>query len=320
MVLNILFLTVGFYLLIRGANLLVDGSTAIAMRMKVSPLVIGLTVVAFGTSAPELVVNVFSAFQGANQVAIGNILGSNMANILLVLGAAAIFKTLRVKRQTINKEIPFSLLAAVIVLVFAADIYLDGFASNMISRTEGFALLAFFLIFLYYSYGAAKPFPDEDIRGKDIISKAKSIFYIFGGLAALFVGGRVIVDNAVAIAEILNISQTIIGLTIVALGTSLPELVTSIIAVRRNEVDMAIGNIVGSNIFNIFLVLGATAIVAPIPFEKDSFVDAVIVIAASLALFAVLFVGEKRRLERWGGIMFLTAYVGYIALRIFGTV
>lgn len=318
MILYLFLLAVGFYLLIRGADLLVDGSTAIATRMKISPLVIGLTVVAFGTSAPELVVNVFSAFQGANQVAIGNILGSNMANILLVLGAAAIFKTLRVRRQTITKEIPFSLLAAVIVIIFAADIWLDGFHANMISRTEGLALLSFFLIFLYYSYGAAKAFPDEDIRGQKVLPRTKSAIYVVGGLAALFVGGRVIVDNAVAVAEILNISQTIIGLTIVALGTSLPELVTSIIAVRKNKVDMAIGNIVGSNIFNIFLVLGATATVAPIPFESTSFADAIIVIAASLALFAVLFVGEKHRLERWGGIIFIMAYLGYISSRVIG--
>jgi len=315
MFMNILFLLVGFYALIKGANYLVDGASSIAARLKISPLVIGLTIVAFGTSAPELVVNVISASTGANQVAIGNILGSNMANILLVLGLAAIIKSMTIKGQTVTKEIPFSLLAAIMVLVAAGDTVLDGAGANIISRTDGLAFLGFFLIFMYYTFLAARALPSET-RVPRVMSRNKSILLILAGLAALFIGGQVIVENAVAIATTLGVSQTIIGLTIVALGTSLPELATAIIAVKKGETDLAVGGVVGSNIFNIFLVLGITSVIAPIPFEAESLLDAVVVIAASLVFFAAMYLGERHRLDRWMGSIMLASYLGYISFRV----
>ncbi|MBU0531038.1 MAG: calcium/sodium antiporter [Candidatus Uhrbacteria bacterium] len=312
---SIFFLLAGFFILIKGADYLIRGSSSIASHLKISPLVIGLTIVAFGTSAPELAVNVYSAVQGANQLAIGNILGSNIANILLVLGIAAMIRSLSVRGQTVTKEIPFSLLAAVMVLIAASDIFLDHAPYNVISRTDGLAFLGFFIIFLYYSHSASKQVSQE-VAKPIMLSRQRSFFYAIGGLVALFIGGRVIVDNAVNIAEFLNISQTIIGLTVVALGTSLPELVTSIVAIRKGEVDLAVGNIIGSNIFNIFFVLGLTATVAPIPFEAGSHLDAIIAIAASLVLFGAMFVGERHRLERWVGALLVLSYISYITFRV----
>lgn len=315
MITSIIILLVGFFVLIKGAGYLVDGASSVATRMKISPLVIGLTVVAFGTSAPELIVNVLSAFTGANQVAIGNILGSNMANILLVLGFAAALRALTVSKQTVTKEIPFSLLAALVVLVFVSDVALDGSATNIISRTDGLAMLGFFVIFMYYTYFTSRALPQETKQTK-VLPRAKAYLFVLGGLVALFIGGHVIVDNAVHIANLLGISQSIIGLTIVALGTSLPELATAIAAVRKGETDMAVGGIVGSNIFNIFLVLGITSAVSPIIFDAGNFMDAIIVIVASMLLFVALFIGERHSLQRWAGVLFVAFYLLYIGFRV----
>ncbi len=315
MIVSIAFLAVGFYVLIKGANYLVDGASSIAARLKISPLVIGLTIVAFGTSAPELIVNVFSAATGANQVAIGNIMGSNMANILLVLGVAAAYKAITVHGSTVTKEIPFSLLAAIMVIVAASDIFLDSAPDNILSRTDGLAFIGFFIIFMYYTYGASKAVPQEE-RVPRVMSRHISILMVIGGLIMLFVGGYVIVESAVKIASMLGISQTIIGLTVVALGTSLPELATAIIAVRKGQTDIAVGGIVGSNIFNIFLVLGITSTIAPIAIDHGSFLDAAIVIAASLILFGAMYLGERHRLDRWAGFSFIVFYIGYITFRV----
>jgi len=312
---NIVLLLVSFFVLIKGANYLVEGATSIATRMKISGLVIGLTIVAFGTSAPELAVNVLSAFQGATQVAIGNILGSNMANILLVLGIAAIIRSLTVQKQTVVKEIPFSLLAALVVLVFVSDVFLDRASVDVISRTDGLAMLGFFVIFMYYTYFASKAIPEETRRQKNI-SSSLSVVYIIGGLLALFVGGHLIVQNAVSIANVLGVSQSIIGLTIVALGTSLPELVTAIVAVRKGQTDMAVGGVVGSNIFNIFLVLGLTATISPITFDHINFSDTLMTIVASLLLFVTMYLGAHHRLDRWAGVLFVSLYLIYIGFRI----
>ena len=315
MITSILLLLVGFFVLIKGASYLVEGASSIANRMKISPLIIGLTIVAFGTSAPELVVNVVSALQGANQVAIGNILGSNMANIFLVLGLAAAISTLTVQKQTVTKEIPFSLLAAVLVLIFVSDVTLDGGVQNIISRTDGLAFVGFFVIFMYYTYFASKALPEPERRPKTFPTW-RAVLYVIGGLLALFLGGHFIVENAIFFAELFGISQSIIGLTIVALGTSLPELVTAIVAVRRGETDMAVGGIVGSNIFNIFLVLGITATISPIVFDIGSFTDTLIVIVASLLLFVTMFVGTRHRLDRWTGVLFVAFYLLYIGFRV----
>lgn len=315
MITSILLLLVGFFVLIKGAGYLVSGASSVAARMKISPLIVGLTIVAFGTSAPELVVNVFSAIQGVNQVAIGNILGSNMANILLVLGLAAGIRALTVQKQTVAKEIPFSLLAAIVVLVFVSDVVLDHSGLDVISRTDGLALLGFFVIFMYYTYFASKALPELPRRPK-VDSTLISTTQMIGGLLALFIGGHLIVESAVSIADVLGISQSIIGLTVVALGTSLPELATAIVAVRKGETDMAVGGIVGSNIFNIFLVLGVTATIAPITFDYANFSDALMVIVASLLLFVTMYLGARHRLDRWAGVLFVALYLLYIGFRV----
>jgi len=251
MITNILFI-IGLFLLIKGADLLVDGSASITKKLNISSIVIGLTIVAFGTSAPEFIVNIFASVQGNSEIAVGNILGSNIANILLILGISAIIYPITAKKNTVLKEIPLSLLAAVVLGLMANDMIIDGAGFSGITRIDGFILLSFFIIFLYYTFGITKS--DEDIVEEEIkvFSYSKAIIFILLGLAGLVIGGKWIVDGAIKIAEILNISQSLIGLTIVAIGTSLPELATSAIAAYKKQSDIAIGNVVGSNIFIFF--------------------------------------------------------------------
>ncbi|MFH1142809.1 MAG: sodium:calcium antiporter, partial [Candidatus Uhrbacteria bacterium] len=232
-----------------------------------------------------------------------------------VLGIAAIIGTLTVQKQTVVKEIPFSLLAALIVLIFVSDVFLDRASVDVISRTDGLAMLGFFIIFMYYTYFASKAVPEETHQHKALATHL-SVIYILGGLLALFVGGHLIVQNAVSIASVLGVSQSIIGLTIVALGTSLPELVTAIVAVRQGKSDIAVGGIVGSNIFNIFLVLGLTATISPITFDHINFSDTLMTIVASLLLFVTMYLGARHRIDRWAGIMFVALYVIYISFRV----
>jgi len=315
MITYILFI-IGFFLLIKGADLLVDGSASIAKKLKISSIVIGLTIVAFGTSAPEFIVNVFASVQGNSEIAVGNILGSNIANILLILGISAIIYPITAKKNTVLKEIPLSLLAAVVLGLMANDMIIDGAGFSGITRIDGFILLSFFIIFMYYTFGITKS--DEDIVEEEIkvFSYSKAIIFILLGLAGLVIGGKWIVDGAIKIAEILNISQSLIGLTIVAIGTSLPELATSAIAAYKKQSDIAIGNVVGSNIFNIFWILGVSAIIRPLPFRTNSNGDIAMTIFASIVLFSVVFIGKKRIIERWQGIFMVTTYVGYIVFLV----
>lgn len=303
---------IGFFLLIKGADLLVDGSASIAKKLKISRIVIGLTIVAFGTSAPEFIVNILASVQGNTEIAIGNILGSNIANILLILGISALIYPVTAKRNTVLKEIPLSLLAAVILGLMANDMIIDGAGFSGVTRIDGFILLSFFIIFLYYTFGITKS--DKDIVEEEIkvFSYSKAITFIILGLAGLVIGGKWIVDGAVQIAEFFNISQSLIGLTIVAVGTSLPELATSAMAAYKKQSDIAIGNVVGSNIFNIFWILGASAIIRPLPFSTSSNGDIAMTIFASIVLFLVLFIGKKRVIERWQGVFMVTTYIGYV--------
>lgn len=306
----------GFFLLIKGADFLVDGSASIAHKLNISSIVIGLTIVAFGTSAPEFIVNIFASINGNTEIAIGNILGSNIANILLILGISSIIYPLATKRNTVWKEIPLSLLAAVLLGVMANDTLIDGGAFSGLTRIDGIVLLAFFIIFLYYTFGISKAtgeVSDTDIKD---LSYTKSTVFILGGLIGLVVGGKWIVDGAVAIAEIFNVSQSLIGLTVVAIGTSLPELATSAIAAYKKQTDIAIGNIVGSNIFNIFWILGFSALIRPLPFSRSSDVDILMAILASAILFFIMFVGKKHVVEKWQGILMILLYVAYIAFLV----
>ncbi len=307
----------GFPLLLKGADLLVDGSVSIAKKFNISNIVIGLTIIAFGTSLPELVVNVMAGLSGSNELAIGNILGSNIANILLILGVSALIYPLMTQKNTIWKEIPFSLLAILVLGVLVNDQMIDGAPLSILSRIDGFVLLAFFLIFFYYIISISKGNKSTDNSDMKQLSSIRSIVYIILGLLGLMFGGKWVVDGAVAIATALNVSESLIGLTIVAIGTSLPELATSAVAAYKKQTDIAIGNVVGSNIFNIFWILGVGALINPIVFTTKSNLDIAMVILATVLLFAIMFIGKKRVVEKWQGGMFVAIYVAYVIFLIF---
>ncbi|PRX97650.1 cation:H+ antiporter [Pontibacter ummariensis] len=315
---NFLILLAGFVALILGADKLVDAASSLASKIGIPNIVIGLTIVAFGTSAPELVVNLFAASSGSTEMVLGNVLGSNIFNILAILGISAIIYPLTVKTNTTWLEIPLSLLAAVSVLILANDAYLDGSVLNLISRSEGLVLLLFFLIFLVYNLKISQSSSgeEEETETKDYTYLQSGLFIALG-LAGLIIGGRLIVTSAVSIAQTIGLSERIIGLTVVSIGTSLPELATSVVAVRKKNVDIAIGNVVGSNIFNTFLILGLSTLVTPVQVNAGSFTDIVINIAASLLLFLFIFTGKGRKLSRWEGAVLLTLYLAYLTLLIY---
>jgi len=313
MLLPFVLLVAGFIFLVKGADLLVDGAASIARRLRISDLVIGLTVVAFGTSTPELFVNIVASLSGNSEIAIGNVLGSNIANILLILGIASMIYPLSVGRGTVWREIPFSLLAALVLGVVANDHLIDRYGFSEISRGDGFVFLLFFVIFIYYSgtialtvNGAEEQAPEKQ-RGT-----AVSILLVAAGLVGLTIGGQWIVNGATRIALALGMSEALVGLTIVAIGTSLPELATSAVAAYRRNVEIAVGNVVGSNIFNIFFVLGISSVIKPLPFQTVSNTDIGMVILASLVLFAVMFTGRRHTMDRWEGALMLGGYVVYI--------
>ncbi len=311
---------IGFITLIKGADLLVDGSSSVARRLGVSSMVIGLTIVAFGTSVPELVVNILASMEGSNEIAIGNVLGSNIANILLILGISAIFCPLIVKKDTVWKEIPFALLAVFVLALMSNDAFFDGASSSNLTKIDGLVLISFFVVFLYYIFGLVKrdsqeTLPDSVANDTEYSFTRSSAMIIFG-IGGLVVGGKWIVDGAISFASGMGVSEALIGLTIVAIGTSLPELATSVVAARKKNVDIAVGNIVGSNIFNIFWILGLSSIIRPIPFPSNLTLDLFVVIAATLLLFITLFVGEKHTIARRDGIIFVLAYLTYIVYLI----
>ena len=317
----------GFFLVIYGANFLVDGAATVAKKFNVSPMIIGLTVVAFGTSAPELVVTVLASVSDNNDIAFGNVVGSNILNILLILGCAALIFPLTVHKNTVFKEIPLALLSAVLIFIMGSDALMDGehidFLSTLpvlegaeyagaLGRIDGFVLLAFFLVFLFYAFAAAKEGTAEvDETDIKVMSPIKATLYIILGLVGLSLGGRWIVEGAVDIAAMVGLSQKLIGLTVVSLGTSLPELVTTLVAAKKKQTDIAIGNVVGSNIFNTFLILGAGAAVSPLSISTFGQSDMLVNIGASLLLFALLFVGKRHTIGRFEGVVFLLAYVCY---------
>lgn len=315
MVLAIVLLVVGLAVLVFGAEFLVRGAASLARKWGVSPLVIGLTVVAFGTSMPELTVNMFSAIRGSADIAIGNVVGSNIANILLILGLSAIVFPLAVKSSTVWREIPFALLAMVLLLIMGNDQILDGVVFNAVTRTDGLTLIAIFGIFMVYIFALAKK---GEVESEEIktYSYFKSIFFTLIGLGALFIGGKMLVDNAVILARLAGLSESLIGLTIVAVGTSLPELATSLIAAWHKQSDIAVGNIVGSNIFNVFWILGLTGTALNMPFNAMVNIDVLVGVGATLILFFAMFVGKKHQLERWQGVLMVLAYIGYIVYLI----
>ena len=311
MALDLILFVVGFVALLKGADFLVEGASSLAKRFGVSTLFIGLTVVAFGTSMPELVVNIFASANGQSDIAIGNILGSNIANILLILGVAATISGLTLSRGTVWREIPFALWAVLAGAILANDALIDGFDFSLLTRSDGLILLGFFTIFIYYAISVSKDNGIEKIKVEKL-PIPRSVIMIALGIVGLIIGGKWIVDGAVTIARAFAVSESLIALTIIAIGTSLPELATSAVAAYKKKSNIAVGNIVGSNIFNIFFVLGISAVIRPIPFSQNLISDVVVALGATVILFFAAFVGNKNAMDRWQGVLFLTLYAIYI--------
>lgn len=306
-------LLIGFLILVKGADYFVEGSSEIATVLRIPPLLIGLTIVAFGTSAPEAAVSISAALKGTGDIAVGNVVGSNLFNVIFILGITAMIQPLVVERQTVIKEIPFALLGSVVLLVLIADRYLIQ-SNALLSRGDGVILLTYFSIFLYYIFEVAKnsreQFELEDLDSAPV-NVLKYVIYTVGGLAAIIFGGDVVVKNAIVIATALGMSETLVGLTIVAVGTSLPELITSVTAALKNKSEIAVGNIIGSNIFNIFFVLGASSIIHPIVVDSAILVDALFMIASTIILF--IFSHTHSKITRGEGAAFMLMYAGYMA-------
>lgn len=310
MILQITLIIAGFILLIKGADWLVSGATAMAKKHHVSDLAIGLTIVAFGTSAPELVVNVVSSFQGHQDIVFGNIIGSNNFNLFIILGIAGLITPLAVSSGTVWKEIPMSLLAAVLLFVFANDFQASGV--HILSRADGMLLLLMFFLFLWYVYSQLRLTPgEENSDKKPSLSGWKVTALIIIGLAGLIAGGRMVVTSAVEIAKAFGISEKVIALTIVAAGTSLPELATSVVAALKKNNDIAVGNVIGSNIFNIFLILGLSSTIHPVTYELSFNTDLYLLGFGTLLLFTAMFTGKKKRLDRWEAGLLLIVYILY---------
>ncbi|MFH1473066.1 MAG: calcium/sodium antiporter [bacterium] len=309
MILTYFLFAVGLALLVKGADIMVDGASSVAKRLGVSGLIIGLTIVSFGTSAPELIVNILASLNGSTDIAIGNILGSNIANILLILGISAVIYPIKVSRGTIWKEIPLALLAVIIMGIMANDALVDHRLFSELSRVDGIILISFLIIFLYYVFGIMK----NNEEGPSIAKHSPLIasLMILGGLAGLTLGGKWVVDGAVALAQNFGVSEGIIGLSVVAIGTSLPELATSAVAAYKRHPDIAVGNIVGSNIFNIFWILGVSAIINPLPFSPEFLSDVFVLVGATVLLFVFMFIGRKHTLDRMQGLGFIALYVIY---------
>jgi cation:H+ antiporter len=310
-------IVVGLLLLIKGADLLVDGAAALARRMNVSDLAIGLTVVAFGTSMPELVVSVIAGVRGDTELAIGNVLGSNIANIFMIMGIAAVIRPLNVTSETVWREIPMACLTMFVLALLANDRLLDGSPISVLSRSDGLVLLCFFAIFIYYTVsGALQVAGAADFAPHHPWPAGRALGWTALGLAGLLAGGHWIVSGAVQLSRWLGVGEALVGLTVVAVGTSLPELATSIAAVRKGNADIAMGNVVGSNIFNVLLILGVSAVIRPLPFAPERNIDLGVALLASLLLFTAMFTGRRYRVDRWEGALFCVLYAAYLGLLI----
>lgn len=315
--LNTLLLIGGLALILLGANGLTDGAAAIAKKFRISDLVIGLTIVAFGTSAPELVISVMAALGGSADMAIGNVVGSNVFNVLMIIGVTAMVLPIKVGEGILSKEIPLVILASFVLAFCANDLLLDGGSANVISRIDGLILLCFFLIFMRYTFAIARN-GGEEAEGEKIKEMPiwKSALFIVGGLAGLVYGGQFFVDGASGIASALGVSESTIGLTIVAGGTSLPELATSVTAALKKNSGMAIGNVIGSNLFNIFFVLGCSASISPLQMGGINNIDMLVLIGSALLFWLVGWFFKKRTITRVEGALLVIGYITYTAFLI----
>ena len=313
----IIFIIVGFVALVKGADFLVDGASAIAKRFGISDLVIGLTVVAFGTSMPEFVVNMVSVAEGSTDLAITNILGSNIINTFVILGLTALVYPVISQKRSRDFDIPMSIIAGVLVLCFVAIQLPSGESERGIGRIGGIILLLMFCYFLYNTFRHAKDHPEEsDSEAVKPMGIWKAILLLCLGFIGLVIGGELIVKSAVNIAVRCGVSEAIIGLTIVALGTSLPELATSVIAAFKKNSDIALGNVIGSNIFNVFFVLGTSATIRPLPAYEGIELDAIIAASGSVIVWMAVKTNKERKVQRWAGLLLLLIYGGYLTYRL----
>lgn len=316
---SVVYLILGLVCILVGANLLTDGASAVAKRYGISDLVIGLTIVAFGTSAPELVISVLSAIRGSAGLAIGNVVGSNIFNILVIIGVVALLRPIKVERSIMTNEIPLVLLSSLALLVLGNGVFLDSVPENIINRTGGLLLLLFFLIFMRYTFSIAKSSPDSAENDSAEVKQMplwRSSLFILIGLAGLVGGGELFVNGATAIARSLNVSDAVIGLTIVAMSTSFPELATSAVAAVKGKPGLAIGNVIGSCLFNVFFVLGTSAAISPLPLGTIGNFDLLTLVGASLLFWIFGWFFRERTITRVEGAILLLGYIAYSAILV----
>ena len=312
----IILLVVGFVILIKGADWFVDGASAVAGNFKISKMLIGLTIVAFGTSAPEFAVSIKSLLSGSGDIVLGNVVGSNIFNILLILGVSACVHTLTVKNNTVKKELPITLLMSTLLFTLLSDNLFDSKITNMFTRGDGFVLLLFFLVFVYYLISLMRNKTEDEVDEEKLMKLPKAILLTVLGITGIVLGSNYAVDSASYIAEMLGVSQRMIGLTIIAMGTSLPELVTSVIATKKGEYDIAIDNVVGSNIFNFGVVIGLPVLLfGSIPNITYNLVDLMMMLASAALLF--IFSYNDYKIKKNEGIIFIIMFVLYYSYVIF---
>lgn len=317
MVLQILILIIGFIVLIKGADLFVDAASSLAENFHLSKMLIALTIVAFGTSAPELAVSIKSSLIGQSDIVLGNVIGSNILNILLILGISSCIHTLNVKNATVKKELPITILLSTLLSVLMCDSLLSGSTNNSLSRSDGIVIILFFLVFIYYLFTTMRNKADICDNEPAKYSMTKSIIFTIIGIICLILGSNAVVDSASLIAKLLGVSERLISLTIIALGTSLPELVTSAVATKKKEYDIAIGNVVGSNIFNIGIVLGIPITVfGGISSFTINYIDLIVMLLSAILLF--LFSFKNYKLNKKAGIIFLIIFIAYYSFVIIG--
>lgn len=310
---EILLLIVGLGLILAGANFLTDGAAALAQRFRVPEFIVGLTIVAVGTSTPELVVSVLSAIAGNSDVAIGNIVGSNLFNVFVILGICALLQPLPLTRSTIRRDIPFGLGASLLLLAVASDRLLHTCGSDQIGRADGVVMLGLYIALIWYTIRATPRPSANDVDGTQ---KHKALWWVIvmiaGGLAGLIFGGDMFLHHATALARRFGISESVIAITLVAGGTSLPELASSVVSLLKGKTEMALGNVIGSNIANILLILGLSATIHPLSMGGITMADLLMVVLSSLLLFVTAYTFRRRTIDRWEGVIFLTIYAAYI--------
>ncbi|SFJ28558.1 Inner membrane protein YrbG [Terrisporobacter petrolearius] len=306
----------GFLLLIKGADFFVEGSSSIAKKFNIPSLIIGLTIVAFGTSAPEAAVSITAAIRGQNEMAIANVVGSNIFNILFVVGVTAMIKPIYVQKSTILKEFPFLLLSSIVLAILAYDVWFQGYNENILTRADGLIFIALFIIFIYYLIDMAINSNDETSEENyKVMPLSKSILLSIGGLLGIIIGGNFVVNSASDIAMSLGMSENLVGLTIVAIGTSLPELATSIVAAKKGESDIAIGNAVGSNIFNILFVLGVSSCISNVPVQAEAFTDMFVMIVSTIIVYVLAI--SNRKINKVEGMIISLLYIAYFVFIIY---